>query len=425
MITWQTEPLGTLVEMVTEKVNVTDLTVDNYISTENMLPHRGGVTTASKLPAKGNVNSFRPGDILFSNIRTYFKKVWSAQFHGGASADIIIFRPKDKRRIDSKFLYYVLSSDAFIDSTVTASKGTKMPRGDKDAMRHYMISLPSIHTQRKIAAVLTVYDDLIENNTRRIAILEEMSRIVFREWFVNFRFPSNEIVKFVDSPIGQIPEGWGVSPLEEIVSAIIDYRGKTPKKLGSDWSESGIMALSAKIVKGGSLRNLDQVRFVDEDLYRRWMKEEIQRGDVIMTSEAPMGELYFVADDTRYCLSQRVFALRSKKGRSTPAYLYHLMQSEPMQSRISGRGTGSTVKGIRQSLLRSLPTLVAPPTLLDMFESCVRPMRDLVDNFHKKSRKLIETRDFLRRDLISGELIVENLDIESSEAGGIIEEVSV
>ena len=138
-----------------------------------------------------------------------------------------------------------------------------------------------------------------------------------------------------------------------------------------------------------------------------------------------MGELYFVADDTRYCLSQRVFALRSKKGRSTPAYLYHLMQSEPMQSRISGRGTGSTVKGIRQSLLRSLPTLVAPPTLLDMFESCVRPMRDLVDNFHKKSRKLIETRDFLRRELISGELIVENLDFESSEAGGIIEEVSV
>lgn len=131
---WRTETLGAVAEMVSAKIGVDELTIATYISTENMLPDRGGVELAQKLPRSGSVNAFQPGDILFSNIRTFFKKVWHAPWRGGASADLIVFRPKDSQKLLDKFLYFVLSSDAFIDSTVTASKGTKMPRGDKDAM---------------------------------------------------------------------------------------------------------------------------------------------------------------------------------------------------------------------------------------------------------------------------------------------------
>ncbi len=151
---WTTENIGSIAEMATNKIGVNKLTSESYVSTENMLPDRGGVELATKVPPSGNVNAFCPGDVLFSNIRTYFKKVWLAPRHGGASADVIVFRPRCTQRIDSQFLYYVLSSDAFIESTVTASKGTKMPRGDKDAMRRYEFSHPAHPIQHRLAGKL-------------------------------------------------------------------------------------------------------------------------------------------------------------------------------------------------------------------------------------------------------------------------------
>lgn len=187
---WDSEMLGSIANMVTDKVGTSRLTRESYISTENMLPDRGGIVAAQKIPASGNANAFLPGDILFSNIRTYFKKVWLAKYQGGASADVIVFRSKDSQRIDSRYLYYVLSSDAFIESTVTASKGTKMPRGDKDAMLRYLIPCPSLNVQHRIAEILSAYDELIENSQSRIHLLESMARAIYRECSSIFAFPA-------------------------------------------------------------------------------------------------------------------------------------------------------------------------------------------------------------------------------------------
>lgn len=213
---WDSEMLGSIANMVTDKVGTSRLTRESYISTENMLPDRGGIVAAQKIPASGNANAFLPGDILFSNIRTYFKKVWLAKYQGGASADVIVFRSKDSQRIDSRYLYYVLSSDAFIESTVTASKGTKMPRGDKDAMLRYLIPCPSLNVQHRIAEILSAYDELIENSQSRIHLLESMARAIYREWFVNFRFPGHEAIPRISSPLGEIPQGWEVKKLSAV-----------------------------------------------------------------------------------------------------------------------------------------------------------------------------------------------------------------
>lgn len=214
---WMTKTLGMVAQMANTKVAINKLTVKSYISTENMLPDRGGIEVASKMPPSGNANAFLSGDVLFSNIRTYFKKVWLAQWPGGASADVIIFRPKNVEEINSQFLYYLLSSDAFIDSTVTASKGTKMPRGDKDAMQRYAFLLPPLPTQKRIAGIVSAYDELIENSQRRITILESMARSLYREWFVHFRFPGHENYPRVASALGEIPQGWEVMRLGDIV----------------------------------------------------------------------------------------------------------------------------------------------------------------------------------------------------------------
>ena len=108
----------------------------------------------------------------------------------------------------------------------------------------------------------------------------------------------------------KLPKGWEVNKLNDVIVDIIDYRGKTPKKLGGSWSESGIIALSAMNIKQGQLVKLEKAKFVNDELYRKWMKSEVAKGDILMTSEAPLGETYLVPDNRKICLSQRLFCIR-------------------------------------------------------------------------------------------------------------------
>lgn len=133
-----------------------------YISTENMLPDKAGVTLATSLPSTEQTQVFNVGDTLVSNIRPYFKKIWYANFDGGCSNDVLVFRPKGN--IDSRFLYYVLSDDAFFEYSMATSKGTKMPRGDKKVIMEYPVPIFSIKEQQKIAGILSALDGKIGLN---------------------------------------------------------------------------------------------------------------------------------------------------------------------------------------------------------------------------------------------------------------------
>ena len=136
--------------------------------------------------------------------------------------------------------------------------------------------------------------------------------------------------------------------LGDIVSLVIDYRGKTPKKLGSDWSEKGICALSAKNIKTGNIIREDTIRYVDEELYKKWMKDEIKRNDIIITSEAPFGEVFFWNSDEKIVLSQRLFGVRCNPEIVDPKFIYFYMTSDEFQWELQSRATGTTVKGLRQ-----------------------------------------------------------------------------
>jgi len=151
---------------------------------------------------------------------------------------------------------------------------------------------------------------------------------------------------------------WQVKPLGDIVSVVIDYRGKTPKKLGGDWSIQGTRALSAKNIKTREIVQPETIRFVDVDMYKSWMKEEIQRGDILITSEAPFGEVFYWDSDEKIVLSQRLFAVRCKKEFYSP-FIFQYMTSEQFQGELRGRSTGTTVTGLRQPEL--LKCLVAFP----------------------------------------------------------------
>ncbi|MFW2101875.1 restriction endonuclease subunit S [Acinetobacter johnsonii] len=146
---------------------------------------------------------------------------------------------------------------------------------------------------------------------------------------------------------------WTETNLISCLSDVLDYRGKTPKKMGGDWSESGILALSALNIKFDGLVNLDSARFVDEELYNRWMKKEVVKGDILLTSEAPSGQVYLWNSDEKIVLSQRLFALRTNE-KVYNKYLKYYLQSEIGQAEIFRNNSGSTVAGISAKTFKNI-----------------------------------------------------------------------
>ena len=146
-----------------EKIDVALLDEDTYISTENLKPNKGGIASSSSLPTVARTQAFFTGDVLVSNIRPYFKKIWYAEFNGGCSNDVLVFRAKNG--VCKRFLYYVLADDSFFDYSTATSKGTKMPRGDKIAIMKYKVPNFSYELQKKIAGILDILDRKIELNS--------------------------------------------------------------------------------------------------------------------------------------------------------------------------------------------------------------------------------------------------------------------
>ena len=140
---------------------------------------------------------------------------------------------------------------------------------------------------------------------------------------------------------------WTELPLGKIIDLVIDYRGKTPKKLGGDWSNTGYRALSAKNIKTGRIVQTDTIRYVDESLYQKWMKDEVRRGDILITSEAPFGQIFYWDSDEKIVLSQRLFCIRVNP-KYDARFIYYYMTTSAFQGELAGRSTGTTVIGLRQ-----------------------------------------------------------------------------
>ena len=269
---WTNVQLFDVVSISTKKIEVISVDLKNYISTDNMIPNFGGVILANNIPTVKKISSYKTGDILFSNIRTYFKKLWLSDRVGGCSNDVIVFNSKNN--IDSKYLFYVLMNNEFIEYSVQTSKGTKMPRGDKEAMMRYSFRLPPLHEQQAIANILGSLDDRIELNRRMNETLEAMAQALFKSWFVDFDpvidnalaggkevpeelagraaaraalgdkrkpLPAEIRALFPDEfvysdEMGWIPKGWRISEIGNEVDVV---GGGTPSTKNPDFWENG------------------------------------------------------------------------------------------------------------------------------------------------------------------------------------------
>ena len=188
-----------------------------------------------------------------------------------------------------------------------------------------------------------------------------------------------------------------IEPLKNLVELVIDYRGKTPLKLNGEWSNSGYRALSALNVKTRGLVAEDKVRFVDEELYKKWMKVEINRGDILITSEAPFGQVFQWNSDEKIVLSQRLFALRIKP-QFCSEYIYQYMASGFFYAELKARATGSTVEGLRQPALMKCKISLPPLPTQRKIASILSSYDSLIENNTKRIRLLEQMAENLYKE---------------------------
>lgn len=146
-----------------DKISYDKLNEDNYVGVDNLLQNKKGKTKSYHVPTSGNSTKFEKNDILVGNIRPYLRKIWFADCYGGTNGDVLDIRVNDTKKIYPRFLYYVLSSEAFFEYNNSNSKGAKMPRGDKQAIMNYEFVIPSIDKQIHIAGILDQFDKLVNN----------------------------------------------------------------------------------------------------------------------------------------------------------------------------------------------------------------------------------------------------------------------
>lgn len=270
----------------------------------------------------------------------------------------------------------------------------------EDFLDRHRVQLPPIQIQRVISGVLTAYDELIENNLQRIEILEKMSHAIYREWFVEFRFPGHEELERVQSSVGSVPEGWDVSPFADLASFVNGYAFKSK----IHWQKTGKPIVKIKELKNGI--SPDTPRYHGEDIDPKY---HIDAGALLFSWSADL-DAYIWAHGPAL-LNQHLFHVVPRDGIESD-FLFHALKERMPEFR--GRAQGTTMKHIKRSALSEVSTAVPPTEIRGRFAEVVGPMHELVQVLTTMIANLRTTRDLLLPKLIAGEIDVSDLDIDTA-----------
>lgn len=376
--------LADICEYAKGKVDVAILDDETYISTENMMPNKGGITSASSLPTIAQTQVFLAGDVLVSNIRPYFKKIWFAEFDGGCSNDVLVFRAKDG--VSKRFLYYVLSDDTFFDYSMATSKGTKMPRGDKAAIMKYEVPDFTYEEQEKIAGVLEALDRKIQLNTEINENLTEQARAIFQEWFIDYEpFGGAAPLDWHPSTLGQIAEmktdSWSPAKNPDVVVEHYSIPA-------FDEQHYPVFEIASGIKSNKYILNSNSVMIskLNPDTKRIWRPMCLSAHPICSTE----------------------FIVYEAKKQEQKDYIYSILDSVPFLNHLCSHTTGSTNSRQRATPKSTLDfTLCLPPdSVIEDFCHIVTPMYDLIASNIVENQSLAKARDSLLPRLMSGEIDV-------------------
>ena len=322
---------------------------------------------------------------------------------------------KDFKGNNPRFVYYYLQTLNFAHFNA----GVGVPTLNRNHLDFLEVTVPPLPTQRKIAAILSAYDDLIENNLRRIKILEEIAQDLYREWFVKFRFPGHQHARFTDSPVGRIPEGWEVSVLGEHLIAL--ESGKRPKGGAKDLA-FGVPSVGAENIFGIGRHNYQTEKYVSCEFFNGMRKGIVKDGDVALYKEgAYIGRSAYFRDGfphDQFCVNEHVFLLRATGKRLTQNILYLWLQEPATLSAIRATNANAAQPGINQACVNGLSLIVPPLDIARQFDQLAEPSLALILSLAKRNEALRRTRDLLLPRLISGEVDVSALHIAVPEEAG-------
>ena len=305
----------------------------------------------------------------------------------------------DKQKADNKFVYYSLLCTR--EKLIVQAQGAAQQNLNAGQIRSFEIPYFDLESQQKIASMFSAYDDLIENNNRRIAILEEMARNLYREWFVKFRFPGHETVKMVDSELGQIPEGWEINKVHELFNLNI---GKTPPRNEAQWfsQQEGIKWISIKDIGLNRIFVLNTSEKLTDEAIKNSNVKIVPANTVIMSFKLTVGKVAITSEDM---VTNEAIAHFNIKDNSVMCkeYIYFYLQNFMFQTL---GNTSSIGTAINSQVVKSMPVLLPNKLLMIRFKNLVVPFFEQIFTIVKSNQNLKTQRDMLLPKLISGKIVV-------------------
>ena len=374
--------LSNVSSYVTEKISVDSIDISEYITTDNLLQNKRGRVIAEKLPTQ-KVTKFKKDDILIANIRPYLKKIWQADIEGGASSDVLVIRSNDL--IDNNFLYYALTQDSFFEYVMKGSKGTKMPRGDKSQIMHFVIPDFDNDEQIKIGKLLKSIDQKIQINNQINQELEAMAKTLYDYWFVQFDFPDQNGKpykssggKMVYNPElkREIPEGWGVSKVGELQIAT----GKRDANFGTENGKYDFWTTANSPIKA------DEFSF---------------EGKAILI--AGNGNFYVNFTEGKFEAYQRTYVIQSE---DENMLIFMYMACLQSVEKLRKGSNGSIIKYIT---IGDVNNIASPynKKVVNEFVRIYSPLIDLISKNKRQNQELTQLRDWLLPMLMNGQVKVE------------------
>ena len=301
----------------------------------------------------------------------------------------LLIRP-DQSKVDDGFLNYYLNGPDMQGIVHAKTNGATVPHLNmKDVRSLPILNLPPLPIQRRIAGILSAYDDLIENSQRRIKILEKMARRLYREWFVYFRFPGHEGCRLVDSPLGEIPEGWEVKGSGEIADNFDRLRKPLSKIQRADFQGPYPYYGAAKVFD-----------YVNDFIFDGEYLLMAEDGSVITSDRSPVLQLM----NERFWPNNHTHVLRGRLPCST-----HYLYLGLLEIDISPYITGAAKPKITQENMNRIPFVCAPKSIHHEFDNLVDPIVRQTQVLQRHSQNLRQSRDLLLPRLLSGQIDVDSL----------------